>query len=246
MPFLLLLLTALLDFFKPNNIMLPTIDQNINTVTVSDDLALPYLVRPAGTKSDRQKAIIFLHGVGSNEQDLFRLAPLLPDNFVVISPRGPYTLGAGRYAWYQVDFSTGKPVINEQQAEHSRQVIKAFIQQVKQQYAVEEVYLGGFSQGGIMSYSVGLASPGAVSGILSFSGRILQEIKPLVQKDKVLEQLKVFVAHGVQDGTLPVLYAREAKAFLQQLGVPLSYHEFDMGHQINDQVLQAMLSWLAE
>jgi len=211
---------------------------------LQDDLGLNYLVKPAATAAGKKKTLILLHGVGSNEQDLFSLAQLMPDNYLVISPRGPVTLGEGRYAWYQVDFSSGAPVINAQQEEKSRALILDFVRQVKQQYAVEEVYLGGFSQGAIMSYSIGLTHPKEISGVLSFSGRILQEIRPHVVEDDALKQLAVFIAHGTQDHTLPVHYAREAKAYLEQLGVQLSYHELEMGHQINNQVLAETLAWL--
>jgi phospholipase/carboxylesterase len=211
---------------------------------LQDDLDLKYLVKPAAATAGKKKALILLHGVGSNEQDLFSLAPLLPDNLLVISPRGPVTLGEGRYAWYQVDFSSGAPVINAQQEEQSRGLILDFVRQVKQQYAVEEVYLGGFSQGAIMSFSIGLTRPKEISGVLSFSGRVLMEIRPYVEQGEDLKQLAVFIAHGTQDNTLPVHYAREAKAYLQQLGVKLSYHEFEMGHQISNPVLEETINWL--
>lgn len=44
-------------------------------------LALQNLVREPKVKSTKQKAIVLLHGVGSNEQDLFSLANIYPMNF---------------------------------------------------------------------------------------------------------------------------------------------------------------------
>jgi phospholipase/carboxylesterase len=214
-------------------------NQPINT-----DLDLAYLVRPAASGTTARKAIILLHGVGSNEADLFGLAPHLPQGLLVVAPRGPYTLGPGRYAWYEVDFSTGRPIINAAQEADSREVIKNFIHQVKEKFGVDEVYLGGFSQGGIMSYSVGLTSPGEVAGILALSGRLLAEIKPLVTAGPDLQRLQILVVHGTQDGTLPVHYAREAREFLTETGVQLTYREFPIGHQISSEVLLAIQNWL--
>lgn len=211
--------------------------------TSSDNLVLQYLVREPGVQSAKNKAIILLHGVGSNENDLFSLAGLLPDDCFIISARGQYTLGAGRFAWYQVDFSTGKPLINAEQELSSREVIRTFIAQIKQKYNIDEVYLGGFSQGAIMSYSVGLENPGEVNGIIAFSGRILEQIQSVVPRTDALHKLKVFVAHGIQDGTLPVHYARQAKDFLQALNVQLTYHEYPIGHQINAEVLKHLKEW---
>lgn len=214
------------------------------TSTTTDSMVLQYLVREPKVKSEKKKAIILLHGVGSNEQDLFSLANQLPDDFFIISPRGQFTLGAGRYAWYQVDFSTGKPVFNAQQEISSREVIRKFVAQVKHKYNLDEVYLGGFSQGAIMSYSIGFTNPTEVKGIISLSGRLLDEVRPLIIKSNNLQQLKVFVAHGVQDNTLQIQYARDAKSFIEDLKIPLSYHEYQIGHQINGDVLNDLKSWL--
>jgi phospholipase/carboxylesterase len=170
----------------------------------SNNLVLPCLVREPQVKSARNKALILLHGVGSNETDLFGLANQLPQDWFVICPRGQFTLSGGRHAWYSVDFSTGKPVYNAAQEASSRKIITTFIEQVKLAYKLDEVYLGGFSQGAIMSYSIGLTHPKEVKGIVSLSGRLLEEVKPLVSKVQYLQELKAFVAHGIQDNTLPV------------------------------------------
>jgi len=220
-----------------------TIKETINRP--ADNMVLQYLVREPKLKSAKTKAIILLHGVGSNEKDLFSLANQLPDNFLIISARGPFTLAEGRYAWYNVDFSSGKPVFDVQQELSSRELIEKFVKQVKQKYDVDEIYLGGFSQGAIMSYSIGLTSPANIQGIICLSGRLLEEVKPLVVKNNDLQQLKVFIAHGIQDNTLPIHYAREAKTYLENLQVQLSYHEYEMGHQLNASVLNDMNKWLA-
>ncbi|MHC2992172.1 esterase [Pontibacter sp. HJ8] len=205
---------------------------------------MQYLVREPKIKSSKNKAIVLLHGVGSNEQDLFSLADHLPAEYYIISARGQFTLGPGRYAWYNVDFSTGRPVIDAQQELSSRKIIREFLAQLKQKYKLDEVYLGGFSQGAIMSYSIGLTHPKDVNGIIAFSGRVLEDIQSSVTKNDDLPGLRVFIAHGVQDGTLPVHYARQAKTLLQNLEVPLTYHEYDMAHQINGEVLKDLGAWL--
>jgi phospholipase/carboxylesterase len=234
------------SFYLINNSkMTNTIIKETNG-TRSDSMVLQYLVREPKLQSTKKKAIILLHGVGSNETDLFNLADQLPGDFYVIAPRGQFTLNEGRYAWYNVDFSSGKPVFDKDQELSSRELIRKFIAQVRQKYTVDEIYLGGFSQGAIMSYSVGLSNPKEIKGIISLSGRLLAEIRPLIAKNDDVQQLKVFVAHGIQDKTLTVQYAREAKFYLGELGVQLSYHEYDMGHQLNEIVIHDMNAWLAE
>lgn len=212
----------------------------------ASDFTLQFLVREPNIKPAKNKVIILLHGVGSNEEDLFSLADDLPADAFILSVRAPYTLSAGRYAWFQVDFSTGSPVIDAEQAEKSRTTLVAFIQQVKKHFAADELFLGGFSQGAIMSYSVGLTNPSLVNGIFGLSGRILAEVRSQIQRNETLQQLPVFVAHGVHDQVLPVHYAREAKDYLLQLGVQLSYHEYPFAHNIGNEVLVDLNQWLQQ
>lgn len=214
------------------------------TIMETKNLALQYLIREPKVKSEKRKGIILLHGVGSNEKDLFSLAEHLPDDFFVISARGPFIIGADRYAWYNVDFSTGKPIYDARQEEASREIISTFIGQIKQEYMLDDVYLGGFSQGAIMSYSIGLTQPKSVRGIVALSGRLLLEIQPLVKKSDELSKLSVFVAHGTQDRTLGIAYAREANTYLKQLGVDLTYSEYENAHQISESVLKDLHQWL--
>lgn len=209
-----------------------------------EDFDLFFLVRHARAPSLKTKAIILLHGVGSNEQDLFDMAEHFPDDFLVIAPRGPLTLQNSRYAWYEVDFSTGKPVFNCVQEKQSRSILIGFISKLKNLYHIDEIYLGGFSQGAIMSYTIGLTRPYLVKGILALSGRILEEIKPAIQKTSLLQQLRVFIGHGEKDGTLPVCYAQEAKIFLEDLGLQPDYQVYDMGHQVIGWEIQDFVEWL--
>jgi phospholipase/carboxylesterase len=236
------LLIGWINFYKLQSI--PLINAGMNTLS-TDQPVLIYRVREPRIKASTKKAIILLHGVGSNENDLFSLADQLPDDLYVITPRGPFTLSAGRFAWYNVDFSSGKPVYDTSQEVMSRARIQQFIADVKKIYQLDAVYLGGFSQGAIMSYSIGLTQPQTVQGIIALGGRILDEIKPGVKPGGTLQKLNVFIAHGTQDGTLPIGYARAAKSYLDELQMPISYHEYAMGHEINEAVLRDLNTWLA-
>jgi phospholipase/carboxylesterase len=45
---------------------------------------------------------------------------------------------------------------------------------------------------------------------------------------------------------LPIHYAREAKAYLEKIEVPLTYHEYPVGHQINAHIINDLVNWLQE
>lgn len=225
------------------------IEQKHNYESVKgDELILKYKYRAPLKPTDHPGLILLLHGVGSNEEDLFRFAGQLPADKVVISARAPYTLSPGKYAWYEVDFSSGKPVFNQEQAGKSLQVLKLFINQLTEKYQIDrtQVYLTGFSQGAILSYSAGLTFPEKITGIAALSGRVLEEIRPMIKNTPQLAKLKVFIAHGTEDRVLPVQYAREAKELIGQYGLALSYHVYPMGHGIDHQVLNDLNGWLEQ
>lgn len=220
--------------------------QNKYSALKGDELILKYKVRQPLVDTAHPGLLILLHGVGGNEENLFGIAGSLPKDMVIVAARGPYTLDAGRYAWYQVDFSSGKPVIDAEQAEKSLLVLKLFINQLVELYHIDHsrVYMGGFSQGAIMSYSAGLTYPEKLKGIAALSGRILEEIRPLIKPSPALDRLKVFIAHGTEDQMLPVFYAREAKAFIDTYKLAVTYHEYQMGHAVDEQVLSDLNKWL--
>ncbi len=207
---------------------------------------LQHLVREPKIKSANPPLLILLHGIGSNEQDLFSFANQLPDQFLVVSARAPYPLGHDGYAWYHADFSTPKPIFNKEEAEQSRNTIIQFISELKTEHAFDDkqVYLVGFSQGAIMSYSVGLTRPDLIKGIAIMSGRLLEEVKLQIKHDEKLKQLSVFISHGINDPVLPIQNARDANAYLKTLNLNATYKEYVDVHTINTEMLFDLINWL--
>ena len=214
------------------------------THQLQEDLSLKYLVHFPAHNIPNPRVLILMHGYGSNEADLFELASSLPKDLLIISARAPNTIGRDMYAWFQIDFTGGKPEISEQQELQSRKLIEQFIGQITHKYHTGELYLGGFSQGAIMSCSVALTQPGNIKGIIALSGRILTQFRSAVVQNAALKQLKVFVAHGIYDATLPIAYGREVKDYLTGLGVRLSYHEYPMKHEISMEELKDLVDWM--
>ena len=212
-----------------------------------DGMALRYLVQQPAKLTKTSPVIILLHGVGSNEADLFGLAPQLPKDALIISARAPITLSENSFAWYHIDFKTGAPSINNGEEEKSRQLILTFIYQVVKKYNVDpaKVFLVGFSQGAIMSYSVGLTNPQKVKGIAILSGRLLDEVKPNVAPRPQLKKLSMFIAHGTIDKVLPIAYAHSAHDYINKLKLSCSYHEYKMAHEICPQELADLRQWFS-
>jgi phospholipase/carboxylesterase len=205
-----------------------------------------FYIHKASSLKENAPLLILLHGVGSNEKDLFSFAAQVPEKYHVVSLRAPFVLGEESFAWYQVDFKNGKPHINSEQANASRLKLINFIETVKFEinYNPKQVYLCGFSQGAIMSYSVALSRPDLVTGFAAMSGRLLEEHKGYFATNDNVKSLKVLITHGKADPILMVEYAKEANAYLQGLGLKPEMKLYDEVHTINAKMLVDLWQWL--
>jgi phospholipase/carboxylesterase len=209
-------------------------------------LSLQHLTRfPASHSAEAATVyptVLALHGRGSHEGDLIGLAPHLPPEFLWISPRGTFTLSSGSFEWFQIT-QIGKP--DPTRLANALNVLDTFIDEILANYPVDrnKLYLLGFSQGSLMSMSYTLTKPQKIAGVIAQAGYIPHESG--LQIDEAGIKNKPFIlTHGIQDPLLPIDWARRSRDTLQSLGANLEYHEFNMGHQINEESLNVVNDWL--
>src|SRR5262245_58079922 len=188
---------------------------------VKQKLLLPHLVQRPSAASDTPPLLILLHGYGSNEHDLFGLAPYLDPRFLILSLRAPYELMQGGYAWFEIGWTADGIVIDGQQAEASRRLIVDLIPAAVATYRADpaRVYLLGFSQGAILSAAATLTRPDLVAGAVLMSGRVPDEVRSLIAPPEQLDGKPFLVVHGVADTVLPIQNGRACRAILERLPV---------------------------
>lgn len=210
---------------------------------------LSFLKHEAAPGSVNPWLLVLMHGVGSNEEDLFGLAPSVPAHFHVVSLRAPNVMGQGSYAWFQFGVTPqGQRVINQEQEAASRQLIAETVSALSRQLGVppERVVVGGFSQGGIMALSLLLTQPQLVHGAMVLHSRLLAEVLPLMAPADQLRGKQLWVSGGTRDQVLPLAHAQAIRAQVQQLPLALTYAEFPNAHEITpDELMQAM-QWLQQ
>ena len=224
-------------------ILIAFISMTLITCKAQDEvILLDHSIR-ASNSADSPPLLILLHGLGSNEADMLQLANYLDPRFLVISARAPHLVRENSYRWYEVDFSSGKPISNKAEAMQSTEILKDFIQELKSIYSFDKdkVFIGGFSQGAIMSFDLGFTEPGLIKGIVALSGRLMDHTKDKIKKR---QPSNILIIHGTQDRVLPISYAREAKALLEESGATLDYHELEIGHTVNGQTVELINNWL--
>ena len=209
------------------------------------DLPLKYLEQ-ANVDSRDQPLVIFLHGYGSNEQDLFGIKDDLPAQYTYLSVRAPMVMEEGSYQWFR---KKGEGAYNGEtdDLKTSAQLLLDFVAQAAKKYHTEpdKVVLVGFSQGAIMSYEVALRHPEAVGGIAALSGRILPVLKSELQPDEKRQSLAIFIGHGTADKRLPFSDATDADSLLKSVSLEPEFHAYEgVGHNISADEEQDLSAWL--
>lgn len=211
-------------------------------------LSLTHLSRPPSASQPGQPPLlVLLHGVGSNERDLFSFAAALDPRFHVVSVRAPLVRGPDSFAWFDVQFLPNGFAISADHLRASRERMVQFVGEAVAAYHADpaRVYLLGFSQGAIMSLATALSSPALVAGIVALSGRIPPEVRPSIALPAELTGLPILLIHGQRDAVIPLSYAHEARELLETLPVALTYREYDMAHEITERALADVSRWLS-
>jgi phospholipase/carboxylesterase len=211
---------------------------------VSADLkALTYRERPAAGRPEG--LLVLLHGRGANEHDLFPLLDWLdPDRRLHgVTPRAPLSLPPGGAHWYVVE-EVGYP--------HAATFLPAlertgaWLDALAAEIGVptDRVVVGGFSQGSVMSYALGLGrGRPRPAGIVALSGFV-----PTVdgfELDLGQPLPPVAIGHGVFDPVISVEFGRRARALLQPAGAEVTYRESPIAHTIDPAFLDELRGWVA-
>ncbi len=213
------------------------------------DIPLGFLHRSASQEVAEPWLLVLMHGVGSNEQDLFGLARFIPENFHVLSLRAPYRMGPNANSWFEFSVnSDGSRTIHMPQEAASRALLIQTVEAAARQLQVpaSRVIVGGFSQGGIMALSVLLTKPELVAGAMALHSRLLPEILAHVAPSDAFIGKRLWVSQGLQDNVIPLANGAFIQSKMQPLPLTMSYREFEGAHEIRAEELHALVAWLED
>ena len=212
-----------------------------------DGNSLTYLlVEPDGfDESLEYPAVVLLHGFGASMTDLASLAPMIDHTgYVYLFPNAPIPMQIGPgitgYAWTPPGEAGA-----EGAARRADELLAGFFDEVAERHGVADggIVMGGFSQGGAMTYRFGLTRPEKFAGLVILSGRV-QSAGELSESLPEYRDQPIFVAHGTLDTMIGIADARRSREFLESAGYGPQYHEYEMGHEINQDVMSDLVPWL--
>ena len=194
--------------------------------------------------------LLTLHGWGANALDLLGLAPYLcGGKFLLLCPQGPLQVplgGAGvGYGWFPI--TMGGP-LDLGAVLAAREELRTFLADALQRYPIDSKKLAvlGFSQGGVMAYSLGFGEPERFAALAVLSSWLPQDLLSTLPDVPATEQLPVLIQHGSRDELVDIGRARQSVETLRNLRVPITYREYDMGHEISARSFGDLSAWLQE
>ena len=96
-----------------------------------------------------------------------------------------------------------------------------------------------------MAYDLALRHPERFAGLMALSSWLPQELARSYLSMPAHQTIRALVQHGAEDPMIPVARGEESAAHLREFGVPVTYSDYDMGHEISAKSLGDLNRWLS-
>ena len=207
---------------------------------------LNYEIQLSNNNSEDTPLIILMHGYGGNAKSYSQKGDF-NIGISVIYLDAPYEMIPllGRNKWYDFKIENGDTSSNQNQIKESIQLVLNTIKNIIKENEIKSnnVYIGGHSQGGIISYEIALTYPEFFKGFIISSGRLPVEYK--VKNDLLhYQNKKALIIHGENDGVLDLKYSSAGKNLMEKLGIETTYIIKEGGHGQNPEFYEIVESWL--
>jgi len=190
---------------------------------------------PAAQK-DSRRLFVVLHGLGDSPAG-WRWLPGALDlpwlNYLLVQAPDQYY---GGYSWfdYPGDIVPG--------IHRSRKLLFELLNDLRaKNFPADQITLGGFSQGCLMSLETGLHYPHRFAGIVGLSGWVFEIEKLIRDLTPVAKSQRLLITHGQYDPLLPFAEAQKQVRQLQAAGLDVAWHEFPKEHTIHGEAEIAVI-----
>jgi phospholipase/carboxylesterase len=205
-------------------------------------------------------SIIWLHGLGADGADFVPIAEELnlpvPVRYIFPhAPKQPVTLNGGfvMRAWYDITENDllVKPENNfkiKQDAagiRASQAEIEKLIAQEKQRgVPSSNIFLAGFSQGGVIALQTGLRHEDRLGGILALSTYLALTETLETEASMASKTTPIFMAHGLYDPVVHYVFGKSSLEILRKQGYKVDWHDYAMQHSVCPEEIRDIGDWL--
>ena len=193
-----------------------------------------------GSQDPTAPLVVLLHGRGSHEEDIVRLADLLPEGNAYAAVRAPIAEGGG-FAWF-ANRGIGRPL-----AESLADTIGWFRSWLEDTAAPDRpVLLAGFSGGATFAGGVALADPHRIAGLATMYATLPYDAGLPVEAQR-LDGLPVLVIQGESDQVIPTELLRASWDYLHQdSGAEVTGRRSPGGHALTAEDVAMLGTWIAD
>jgi phospholipase/carboxylesterase len=193
----------------------------------------------AGEKPESaSKALIMLHGRGSNAEDILSLAPHLKlDGFTLWAPQ------ATQHSWYPYSF-LAVPRQNQPWLNSALELLKGTLEDLLALgFKSEHIYLLGFSQGACLCLEFSARHAQRFGGVIAFTGGLIGDQLYRENYKGDFQQTPIFIGSSDPDPHVPVDRVNDSVAQLREMNASVDVRIYPgMGHTINaDEIAAANL-----
>ena len=204
--------------------------------------------------AEARATVIILHGLGADGTDFLsmadelKLGPVGPVRYLFPrAPVRPVTLNGGHpmRAWYDI---LGTDLVRREDEAGLRQSFADVQQLIDREVArgmpANRIVLAGFSQGSAITLGAGLRHRERLAGLAGLSGYLPLAATTATERHDANTLTPMFLAHGRNDGMVPLARGQAARDLLQGLGQPIEWHDYPMEHSVCIEEVQALQKWL--
>lgn len=186
--------------------------------------------------------LLLLHGWTGDENSMWIFTPRLPQNYLIISPRGLFQTPLGGYGWGENAVKGWSAMSNFYTS------VQALIDLVDSlDYPGihgSRINVLGFSQGAALGYTLAFTYPDRIGKLAGLSGFFPEPTHDGLVEG-TLEGKRVFVAHGLKDDMVPIDKARHVVKSLKLSGAEVIYCEEDVGHKLSSGCFRGLDDYFA-
>ena len=200
-------------------------------------------VRASGQMPAR--LLLLIHGWTGDENSMWVFARNFPADYWIVAPRAPHMTKPSGFSWRQrrAD-SDDRPGFEDLRpaAESLIALVDAYVGE--NDLEVSQFDLIGFSQGAAVTSTVALLHPERIRRVGILAGFVPAGAEAYIPQRPLNGKL-FFVAHGTQDETVKIEYARKSVQLLEAAGATVTFCEDEVGHKLGLNCLRALEQFFA-
>jgi phospholipase/carboxylesterase len=200
------------------------------------------------------KRVILLHGLTGTASVIRPVAEYLckrlGEDYSFLLPTAPIIKvkqfnGESAHAWFDVKSSDFRREADIDGIFESSDRIASLVRsEISQGVSPKDIYLGGFSQGGVIALTTALLEPFAVAGVFALSSYLPLEDQLAAQLTDASKEVPIFQGVSLNDEFISQEMSDKASAFLRNRGNPVLVQKYDMKHEIRNRELDDVIEWI--